>query len=338
MADIVTWCLRDDYSPAQFLRERLQAPIDELRSNPLPIPIKNNVVVDVSLAAKPGDNQPRVLPRTKLVALLPSANITPRFGAVIVRVQPPELTMLVWDSLSVVAVGSMSVSQTLLGLQHFRMILASHGFTPGMWELSINNTVFSFDLRCTLCTAKLLQLHSLCFFADEELFPGVFHFIFKREICMLFFDTGKGVGMGSAPEEELREYMRSVFPQVIRIAGEQPGSHRPTKSFEKARARERAQDETATVRTAGRGRGNAGLGMLKKMHALFSGSESREEWQARCNAYSAFQKNGKEAAKKQFEEFKENYPDSYDSFLLRWTQTLKFDPTGTQKKSRKQSA
>lgn len=347
----MTWQPPNGLTPKEFLNRFLVPRIDYKRQDPVPIPVRTNVVADVSLAPRPKvpstkpKDEDEVVKRSTLISMFPNTQIRPNFGAVVVRFAPPVLTFLVWKNLSVVAAGSKSVHQTALALQHFRMILALNNYMSGLWNLSINNRVYSFDLHTTINTGLLQQQNPLYFFADEKLFPGMFHYIYTLEICMLFFDTGKGVGMGSAPEAELEDYMRKMFAEVLRSAATRGAQEPPKKSADKALNRKRMEFDVAPAVDGDgdedgddeAGGGKANFGATKKMLStamkLFQGSQSHEEVKARWDIWFAYRKKGQDVVVKLLEAYQEKYASNYESFHANLKRVLKFNPNKKAKPS-----
>ena len=300
----MTWRCPGFNSVADFLRARLKPVPNHYLSNRMPIPTRNNVVMDVSLAREPNSKR-KVFSRQDIIARFPGSQITPQFGAVIVRYGPPTLTMLLWENTSIVVIGEKSVNQGVLGVQHFRIALAEMGLVTHLRDISVNNRVYNFDLCTVIDTPRLEEVNECLFFADFDVFPGTFHYSRELELCMLFFDTGKGVGMGSAPEDTIMQYMRSIFPIVMRYAIDGKRVQRPKRSSEKSSARDTAQ-RTRHASELKRTKA-VSQGTMSTFQRLFREASSDTEVKQRYNVYHQFLKNGVKAMKDALEEYRKRY-------------------------------
>ncbi|CAD8128281.1 unnamed protein product [Paramecium sonneborni] len=139
-----------------------------------------------------------------------------RFSAVIMRLNNPSTTALIFQTGKMVCTGAKSEDQSLVAARKYAKIIHKLGFQVTFKNFKIQNIVASFDFRKPIKLdefTKDQQYRSVVQY-EPEIFPGL---IFRKitdqkKITLLIFVSGRCVITGGKKTEDLNNVFKFILP------------------------------------------------------------------------------------------------------------------------------
>lgn len=174
-----------------------------------------------------------------------------RFAAVIMRIKKPKTTALIFSSGKMVCTGAKSEEESRQASRIYAKIIQKIGFQVKFHEFKIQNIVGSCDVKFPITLSKLnIELSKtpkeknnsekdkeknlaagaeekkssgkdeakkryICHY-EPEVFPGLIYHMFKPEIVLLIFVSGKIVLTGAKEKSEIFEAFRNIYPVLLK--------------------------------------------------------------------------------------------------------------------------
>ncbi|XP_068611154.1 TATA-box-binding protein-like [Brachionichthys hirsutus] len=135
-----------------------------------------------------------------------------RFSAVIMRIQKPRTTALIFRTGKMVCTGAKSEEQSRLAARKFARVVQKLGFPTKFLDFKIRNMVGSCDVKFPIRLAGLaLTHHRFCSY-EPELFPGLYYRMVQQKIVLIIFCSGKVVITGARKTAEIYEAFEHIYP------------------------------------------------------------------------------------------------------------------------------
>ncbi|XP_063241530.1 uncharacterized protein LOC134541785 isoform X2 [Bacillus rossius redtenbacheri] len=170
-------------------------------------PVVQNVVATVNLSC-PLDLM-KITFRTRNSEYNPA-----RFNGVVMRINEPHTTALVFQTGKMVVTGARSEDAVNLAARKYARIIQKLGFPVRFVDFRIHNMVGTCDLRFPVRLEDLQQMHSQFCSFEPELFPGLVYRLVKPRVVLLIFVNGKVVLTGAKTRKELNEAIDTMFPII----------------------------------------------------------------------------------------------------------------------------
>lgn len=147
--------------------------------------------------------------------LIRNAEYNPRrFDAVILRIQEPKATAMVFKVGKVNIVGTRDQSVARLAAKKFCRILRKIGYSCHIEEFVVNNLVatISCNFRIRLQEIANDKGHRQLARYNPETFPGIIYRIPDPKITLLIFESGKIIMTGAKSYEDLDRGSKWIYP------------------------------------------------------------------------------------------------------------------------------
>ncbi|XP_011867682.1 PREDICTED: TATA-box-binding protein [Vollenhovia emeryi] len=135
-----------------------------------------------------------------------------RFTGLIMRIQNPRATALIFRSGKLVCTGARSEEDSLLAAKKFARIIQKLGFPVKFASFKIQNIVATCDLKFPIKLENLSQMHSQFSSYEPELYPGLTYRMVSPRVVLLIFVNGKVVLTGAKDRTELQKALNNIYP------------------------------------------------------------------------------------------------------------------------------
>ena len=135
-----------------------------------------------------------------------------RFRAVIMRIQEPRTTALIFSSGKMVCAGAKSEDQSRLAARKFARLVQKMGFPVKFIGFKIQNMVASCDVRFPIEIEGLFLRHQQFSSYEPEIFPGLIYRMIKPRIVLLIFVSGRLVLTGAKQRGDINEAFENIYP------------------------------------------------------------------------------------------------------------------------------
>ncbi|XP_011344145.1 TATA-box-binding protein isoform X2 [Ooceraea biroi] len=135
-----------------------------------------------------------------------------RFTGLIMRIQNPRATALIFRSGKLVCTGARSVDDSRLAAKKFARIIQKLGFSAKFIDFKIQNIVATCDLKFPIRLESLNQMHGQFSSYEPELYPGLTYRMVNPKVVLLIFVNGKVVLTGAKERKELQAALKSIYP------------------------------------------------------------------------------------------------------------------------------
>ncbi|XP_020296860.1 TATA-box-binding protein [Pseudomyrmex gracilis] len=137
-----------------------------------------------------------------------------RFTGLIMRIQNPRATALIFRSGKVVCTGARSEDDSLLAAKKFARIIYKLGFPVKFSNFKIQNIVATYDLKFPIKLENLNHMHGQFTSYEPELYPGLTYRMVKPRVVLLIFVNGKIVLTGAKNRTELQDALNNIYPAL----------------------------------------------------------------------------------------------------------------------------
>jgi len=175
---------------------------------PVGRPTIHNVLSTVKLECK--------LDLKKICTRCRNAEYNPRrFNAVIMRIQDPKATAIIWESGTLCVNGTSSEALNHKASRKFCKILQELGFNAKFRNYKTCNVLGKIDLRVPINLEELSLKHKDIASYEPELFPGVIMRLNDPKVTVFIFVSGNLVFTGARSSEQINQAYRNVFSRVM---------------------------------------------------------------------------------------------------------------------------
>ncbi|KYN09849.1 PREDICTED: TATA-box-binding protein-like [Trachymyrmex cornetzi] len=137
-----------------------------------------------------------------------------RFTGLIMRIQNPRATALIFGSGKLVCTGARSEQDSFLAAKKFARIIQKLGFPVKFSSFKIQNIVATCDLKFPIKLELLYQSHSQFSSYEPELYPGLTYRLYLPRVVLLIFVNGKVVLTGAKNRTELQDALNIIYPTL----------------------------------------------------------------------------------------------------------------------------
>ncbi len=143
---------------------------------------------------------------------IPGVSYQPEeFPGLILRLQNPRLTALIFGSGKMVVTGAKSVNQLIRGFKRILRMLARHGIVIRQKpSVHIQNIVASANLGVEVDLEKAAELLENSMYEPEQ-FPGLIYRMTDPNVVLLIFSSGKMVITGAKSEENVKRAVEKIY-------------------------------------------------------------------------------------------------------------------------------
>ncbi len=166
-----------------------------------------NIVATVTLDQK--------LDLNAIARSVPNIEYDPEeFPGLILRLESPRLTALIFNSGKMVVTGAKSTQMLIKGFKHIMRIFVRHGIIiVGKPKIQIQNIVASANLGVEIDLEKAAYLLPNTMYEPEQ-FPGLIHRMKEPKVVLLIFSSGKMVITGAKSEEDVQRAVYSIYEKL----------------------------------------------------------------------------------------------------------------------------
>ncbi|OQR74905.1 TATA-box-binding protein isoform X1-like [Tropilaelaps mercedesae] len=134
------------------------------------------------------------------------------FSGLVMRLKEPRATALMLSSGRVVVTGTRSEDLSRLAARKFARILQRIGFQARFEEFRVRNVVASCCVGFQLNIEGLFLSHNNFCTYEPELFPALIYQMFRPQIILLIFSSGKVVLTGTKNWSDICAAFKSIYP------------------------------------------------------------------------------------------------------------------------------
>ncbi|MCD6341149.1 MAG: TATA-box-binding protein [Desulfurococcales archaeon] len=136
------------------------------------------------------------------------------FPGLIMRLESPRLTALVFNSGKMVVTGAKSTQMLIKGFKKIIRIFVRHGIIiVGKPKIQIQNIVASANLGVEVDLEKAAYLLPNTMYEPEQ-FPGLIHRMDDPKVVLLIFSSGKMVITGAKSEEDVQRAVINIYNKL----------------------------------------------------------------------------------------------------------------------------
>ncbi len=133
------------------------------------------------------------------------------FPGLIMRLEGPRLTALIFNSGKMVVTGAKSTQELIKGFKRIIKTLTRYGIIiVGKPKIQIQNIVASANLNVEVNLEKAAYLLRNTMYEPEQ-FPGLIHRMDDPKVVLLIFSSGKMVITGAKSEEEVYKAVNQIY-------------------------------------------------------------------------------------------------------------------------------
>mmetsp|Transcript_2647 Transcript_2647/g.3857 ORF Transcript_2647/g.3857 Transcript_2647/m.3857 type:complete len:286 (+) Transcript_2647:58-915(+) len=138
-----------------------------------------------------------------------------RFCAVIMKLQEPSATALIFSSGKMCVTGVKSTHNATLAAKRFAYIIERVGFKHDFLDFKVQNIVGTADVGFPIRLEGLVYAHSTFASYEPELFPGLIYRLVSPRVVFLIFVSGKIVITGAKTEMDLSQAFTKMYPVLV---------------------------------------------------------------------------------------------------------------------------
>ncbi len=136
------------------------------------------------------------------------------FPGLILRLDSPRLTALIFNSGKMVVTGAKSTQMLIKGFKRIIRIFVRHGIIiVGKPKIQIQNIVASANLNVEVDLEKAAYLLPNTMYEPEQ-FPGLIHRMDDPKVVLLIFSSGKMVITGAKSEEDVQRAVYNIYRKL----------------------------------------------------------------------------------------------------------------------------
>ncbi len=181
---------------------------DEIRINPTTK--IENIVATVILD--------QTLDLNLIESKVPNVTYQPdQFPGLILRLEKPKTTALIFKSGKMVVTGAKSTQQLIDAVKKIIKLLRKHGIKiVSKPRIQIQNIVASGDINAYVNLERAAYLLEDSMYEPEQ-FPGLIHRMRDPRVVLLIFSSGKMVITGAKEESEVEKAVRNIAEKLLEL-------------------------------------------------------------------------------------------------------------------------
>lgn len=147
---------------------------------------------------------------------LRNAEFNPRrFSAVIIRIQHPKATALLFKSGKFTVTGVKSETDAKKAARKFQRIVSRVGFNGSLHDFKVQNISGTCDCKFPIRLESFALKNSLFASYEPELFPGVIYRLMNPKIVAMIFVSGKVVITGAKYRNHIDTALEKLYPVLL---------------------------------------------------------------------------------------------------------------------------
>ena len=136
------------------------------------------------------------------------------FPGLIMRLESPRLTALIFNSGKMVVTGAKSTQMLIKGFKKIIRVFVRHGIIiVGKPKIQIQNIVASANLGVEVDLEKAAYLLPNTMYEPEQ-FPGLIHRMDEPKVVLLIFSSGKMVITGAKSEDDVQKAVSNIYNRL----------------------------------------------------------------------------------------------------------------------------
>ncbi len=149
---------------------------------------------------------------------VPNATYQPdQFPGLILRLDRPKTTALVFKSGKMVVTGAKSIKTLVAAVKRIIYLLRRYGIIiTGKPRIQVQNIVASGDIRSQVNLERAAYLLEDSMYEPEQ-FPGLIHRMRYPRVVLLIFSSGKMVITGAKEEKEVSEAAFNIHKRLLEL-------------------------------------------------------------------------------------------------------------------------
>jgi len=149
---------------------------------------------------------------------VPNATYQPdQFPGLILRLDRPKTTALVFKSGKMVVTGAKSIKTLVAAVKRIIYLLRRYGIIiTGKPRIQVQNIVASGDIRSQVNLERAAYLLEDSMYEPEQ-FPGLIHRMRHPRVVLLIFSSGKMVITGAKEEKEVGEAAFNIHKRLLEL-------------------------------------------------------------------------------------------------------------------------
>ena len=133
-----------------------------------------------------------------------------QFPGLILRLEKPKTTALIFKSGKMVVTGAKSTHQLIQAVKRIIQLLRKHGIViTGPPKIQVQNILASGDIHAQVNLERAAYLLEDSMYEPEQ-FPGLIHRMREPRVVLLIFSSGKMVITGAKEESEVDDAVRRI--------------------------------------------------------------------------------------------------------------------------------
>jgi transcription initiation factor TFIID TATA-box-binding protein len=149
---------------------------------------------------------------------VPNVSYQPdQFPGLILRLEKPKTTALIFKSGKMVVTGAKSTQQLIDAVKRIIKLLRKHGIKiVSKPRIQIQNIVASGDINAFINLERAAYLLEDSMYEPEQ-FPGLIHRMRDPRVVLLIFSSGKMVITGAKEESEVEAAVRNIAKRLLEL-------------------------------------------------------------------------------------------------------------------------
>ncbi len=140
-----------------------------------------------------------------------------QFPGLILRLEKPKTTALIFKSGKMVVTGAKSTEQLIEAVKRIIKLLRKHGIRiVSKPRIQIQNIVASGDINAFVNLERAAYLLEDSMYEPEQ-FPGLIHRMSDPKVVLLIFSSGKMVITGAKEESEVEKAVRNIARKLLEL-------------------------------------------------------------------------------------------------------------------------
>ena len=135
-----------------------------------------------------------------------------KFAAVIMRIEEPKTTALIFASGKMVCTGARNEEESKQASRTYAKIILKLGFPVKFSEFTVQNIVASCDVKFPIRLEGLASSYLKFCSYEPEMFPGLIFHMIEPKIVLLIFVSGKIVLTGAKNREDIYKAYQNILP------------------------------------------------------------------------------------------------------------------------------
>lgn len=135
-----------------------------------------------------------------------------RFSAVIMRIQEPKSTALIFESGKFIVNGTRTESDCKVACKKFAKIVSKIGYHGSFNNFEIKNISGKLDVKYPIQLESLSIVHGEFASYEPEIFPGLIYRLVSPKVVMLIFVSGKIIITGARTKNHIEQAIQKIKP------------------------------------------------------------------------------------------------------------------------------